>query len=675
MSQLASNLDERAVIAARLLAVDAIENAKSGHPGAALSLAPVANTLFQNHIRHDPKDPEWIGRDRFILSCGHASMLLYSQLYLTGYDLGIEDLKSFRTLNSRTPGHPEFGWTPGVDATTGPLGQGLAMAVGTAMAFAHQRALYDPQTPAGESPFDRHVWVLASDGDLQEGVSYEAGALAGRQKLDNLTVVYDDNEIQIEGSTSLSWDENTRQRFEAQGWAVETVYRAADGDIDTDALNQALRTDSRDGRPLLVILKSEIAFPAPNARGTAASHGAPLGADEVTGLRKVMEADHTPFHVDEDVLEYTRRAVKRGAEEHRAWDEKMTAWADANPDAAAAWENALERKLPENLADLLPKFQVGEEMATRAASGKTIQAIAAVLPELMGGSADLAEPNQTSIIGGGSFLPEGGRAGRNIHWGVREMGMAAAMNGISLARGTRVFGGTFLVFSDYERPAVRLAALMQVPTIFVWTHDSIALGQDGPTHQPIEHLPSLRAMPGLTTIRPADPNETSAAWLVALEQNGPTGLVLCRQPLKTLDLPSSEVVEGVRRGAYVVSDDPDAEVVVIATGSELELALSAADLVRKRDVAVRVVSMPSVELFNTQDQVYKDQVLPPSITARVSVEAASTFGWRELIGDRGVAVGIDEFGASGPAADVQEHFGMTVEGVAAAINEALQLNS
>lgn len=669
MSPSLSSLADRAVVTARLLAVDSVEKAKSGHPGAALSLAPVVDLLFQKHIRHDPTDPSWSGRDRFVLSCGHASMLLYTQLYLTGYDLTLDDLKAFRTLHSRTPGHPEYGDTPGVDATTGPLGQGITMAVGMAMAFAHQRAVYDADAPAGESPFDRRVWVLASDGDLQEGISYEAGALAGRHQLSNLTVIYDDNDIQIEGSTSLTTSEDAAARFAAQGWRVSRVGRGADGDIDVATLDAVLSAPG-DERPHLVVLKSQIAWPAPNARGTAASHGAPLGSSEVEGVRAQLGDFSAPFDVDPEVLAYTRRAVDRGHELHTAWDAQSAAWGAAHPEFAEQWRVALSRELPADLADALPRFEVGSKLATRDASGKVIQALAEQLPDLVGGSADLAEPNRTEIKSSHSFLPGEGRTGRNIHWGVREHAMAAAMNGMLLAGGVRPFAGTFLVFSDYQRPAIRLAALMGLPAVYVWSHDSIALGQDGPTHQPIEHLTSLRAMPGLTVIRPADANETAAAWLIALEQSGPTGLALCRQPLATLDLPAADVVEGVRRGAYVVSDDADAQVVIVATGSELELALDAAGQARANGTRVRVVSMPSRELFDRQGRDYRESVLPAGTKARVVVEAASPYGWREIVGDAGVIVGIDHFGLSAPAADAQRECGMTVENVLAAVAQA-----
>ncbi|MEJ6548942.1 transketolase [Corynebacterium sp. USCH3] len=669
-----SRTGNEVVTAARLLAADAVEAAQSGHPGAAISLAPVATLLYGKYIRHDPQDPTWFGRDRFILSCGHASMLLYAQLYLTGYDVSLDDLRNFRRLGSTTPGHPEYGITPGVDATTGPLGQGFAMGVGMAMAFAHQRAVYDTEAPAGDSPFDRHVWVLASDGDLEEGISYEAGSLAGRHQLDNLTVLYDRNRIQIDGATDLAWSEDVVARFEAQGWRVSTVARASDGDIDITALDDVLSAEG-DHRPHLVVLDSEIAWPSPTARGTAGSHGAPLGAEEVAGLRRELGVDTAPFDVPDAVLDAAREAVTVGAELHRRWDGQMEQWAARNPERAADLRRAVDRGIPGELNDSLPRWERGARVSTRDASRDTIQVLAEHLPELVGGSADLADPNRTAIASSGSFLPEdGGRTGRNVHWGVREFAMAAAVNGMVLAGGTRVFAGTFLTFSDYERAALRLAALMKLPSIFVWSHDSVALGQDGPTHQPIEHLASLRAMPGFTSIRPADANETAAAWSVALEQDGPTGLVLCRQPLTTLDIDPDGIIDGVRRGAYIVSSDStteDPDVILIGTGSELELAVDAATTLRDKGVSVRVVSMPSRDLFDRQDDNYRDSVLPPRLRARVVVEAAATFGWGDFIGDTGVAVGIDHFGESGPAADVQRACGMTVERVVAAADEAM----
>lgn len=660
-----TDIDRTAIDTARMLAIDAVESAGSGHPGTAAALAPVAHLLFQQHIRHDPATPEWAGRDRFVLSCGHASILLYTQLFLTGYGLTVEDLRAFRSTGSRTPGHPEYGHTPGVETTTGPLGQGLATAVGMAMALKRDRARLDPDAPAGTSPFDQRVWVLASDGDLQEGISYEAGALAGRHELGNLTVVYDDNDIQIEGSTTLTSSEDTGARFEAQGWRVDHVATTSDGDVDVAALHRVLSA-SRDGRPHLVVLASRIAWPAPNATGTAASHGAPLGTAEAEATRAALGIDRAPFDVPADVLAHTRRAVDRGASLRTAWETAFTSWADAHPERALEAARARRGDLPAGLRSRLPVFEPGAQLATRDASGKVIQVLAAQMPELWGGSADLAEPNRTGIIDGGSFLPAS-PTGRNVHWGVREHAMAAAMNGITLAGGSRFFAGTFLVFSDYQRPAIRLAALMQLPVTYVWSHDSVALGADGPTHQPIEHLASLRSMPGFAVVRPADGNETVAAWAAVLERRAPAGLVLARQPLPVAGTPVSDVHAGVARGAYVVRDtDGVPDVIVVATGSEVALALEAAD--QLLGLSVRVVSMPCREWFDAADAEYRDSVLPPSVRARVVVEAASPFGWDRIAGPDGVVVGIDAFGVSAPAADALRARGMTVERVIEAVH-------
>jgi len=660
--------DHDVVVTARLLAADAVEQAKSGHPGTAIALAPAATLLFQKHIRHDPADPAWAGRDRFVLSCGHASILLYTQLFLSGYDVTLDDLKAFRTLDSRTPGHPEFGHTAGVETTTGPLGQGLATAVGMAMAFKHERAMFDADAEAGASVFDRRVWVLASDGDLQEGISYEAGALAGRLGLDNLTVVYDDNDIQIEGGTALTSSEDATTRFRAQGWQVDRVELADDGDVDVAALDAALSAPVVAGKPRLVILKSQIAFPSPNAVNTAASHGAPLGAGEIAGLRDALGVDTAPFAVDAQTLATAREVGARGAAARADWTRRHDAWRAADADRAAAHEAFTRRSLPTDLTAALPAYESGAVVSTRDASGAAIQVLGELTPSLWGGSADLAEPNRTEIKGGGSFLPEttgfGDYAGRNIHWGVREHAMAAAMNGIALAGGWRVFAGTFLVFSDYQRPAIRLAALMGLPVTYLWSHDSVALGQDGPTHQPIEHLASLRAIPGFAVVRPADANETVAAWSAVLESEGPAGLVLGRQGVPVLDIPLDVVRDGVRRGAYVVRDDADALATIIATGSEVALALEAAEAA---DVPVRVVSMPSREWFAAQSPEYRERVLPAAHAARVVVEAASSFGWHDLAGPGGVIVSIDEFGLSAPADQALAARGMTVDRVLAAV--------
>lgn len=667
--------DEAAVVAARLLAMDAVEAAGSGHPGTALALAPVAHLLFQKHLRHDPAHPGWPGRDRFVLSCGHASILLYTQLFLTGYGLTLDDLKQFRQLDSHTPGHPEYGHTAGVETTTGPLGQGLATGVGMALALRHERGIYDPAAAPGDSPFDRTVWVLVSDGDLQEGISYEAGAFAGRHRLSDLVVIYDDNEIQIEGNTSLAGDEDVVGRFEAQGWNVSVVGLAQHGDIDVTALDVVMsRARAETERPSLIVIKSQIAWPAPNAVNTAAAHGSPLGAAEVAATRAVLDGEEEPFSIREGVLEYTRRAAERGEQLRAEWQVTFMAWSQAEPVRAEQWQRAQSRTLPAGFDALLPIFSPGDTLATRDASGHVIQALAAALPELWGGSADLAEPNRTAISGGLSFLPEetdaSGLAGRNVHWGVREHLMAAAMNGISLIGGTRFFAGTFLVFSDYQRPAIRLAALMQLPVVYLWSHDSVALGGDGPTHQPIEHLASLRAIPGFSVVRPADAAETVAAWAAILENDEPVGLVLARQPLPTASTPWEVVRDGVKRGAYIVRDTPDPQVLVIATGSEVSLALAAADaLAVSSPLRVRIISMPSKEWFHRQDDQYRESVLPSTVRSRVIVEAATAFGWADVAGDCGVIVGIDEFGLSAPAEDALKARGMTVERVATAVQK------
>ncbi|GAA3910672.1 transketolase [Microbacterium invictum] len=674
-SAAAPAVDAGAVVAARLLAVDAVEEAKSGHPGTAIALAPVATLLYQKHLRHDPRDPSWAGRDRFVLSCGHASILLYTQLFLTGYDIALDDLRGFRTLDSRTPGHPEYGHTPGVETTTGPLGQGLATAVGMAMAFVHERATFDAGAPRGESAFDRRVWVLASDGDLQEGLSYEAGALAGRLGLDNLTVIYDDNDIQIEGDTRLTSTEDAAARFRAQGWHVDRVELAADGDVDVTALDQVLSTAGPEGKPRLVILKSQIAFPSPGAVGTAASHGAPLGATEAAALRDVLGVTTGPFEVSESTLEKTRAAVSRGAALHQEWDERFATWAAADPARAAAHASFTSRDVPAGLADTLPQYAAGASVSTRDASGAAIQALAAVLPAMWGGSADLAEPNRTAIRGAESFLPDasgaGDYTGRNIHWGVREHAMAAAMNGIALAGGWRVFAGTFLVFSDYQRPAIRLASLMQTPVTYIWSHDSVALGQDGPTHQPIEHLAALRAIPGFTVVRPADANETVAAWAAITAAGAPAGLVLGRQNVPVLDIPLADVRAGVARGAYVVHEPERLDALIVATGSEVTLALETATTAAAEGIGVRVVSMPSREWFAAQSAEYREQVLPGALRARVVVEAAASFGWHDVAGAGGAIVGIDQFGLSAPADQAMAARGMTVERVLAAVRTVL----
>ncbi|MEW2572057.1 transketolase [Streptomyces sp. NPDC047070] len=661
--------DIRAVATARALAVDAVEAAGSGHPGTALALAPVAHLLFQRHVRHDPADPSWEGRDRFVLSCGHASILQYTQLYLTGYGLELDDLRRFRRLGSLTPGHPEYRHTAGVETTTGPLGQGVATAVGMAMALKRDENRLAGADTSPDGPAGRTVWVLCSDGDLQEGISYEAGALAGRHRLDNLVVVWDDNDIQIEGSTGLTTHEDTAARFRAQGWFVQTVGLGADGDVDTDALDLALgAARAETGRPSFIALKSQIAFPAPNAVNTPASHGAPLGTAETAAVKELLGVEGE-FTVPADVLEYTRGALKRGAELHAVWDRELARWTAEHPEAARARAHAVRPLDPAAAAAVLPHFEPGTSVAPRDASGKVIQALAEALPRLWGGSADLGDSNRTTITLGGSFLPADdsdgqGPLGRNVHWGVREHAMAAALNGIALVGYDTPFAGTFLVFSDYQRPSLRLAALMKLPVVHVWSHDSVALGADGPTHQPVEHLAALRAMPGLAVVRPADANETAAAWLSALNSPGPVGLALARQGLPVLPTPSEAVREGVARGAYAVTDpQEDVDVVLLASGSEVALAMAARDILSEQQITARVVSVPCLDWFTRQDADYRNSVIPPSVRARVVVEAGTAFGWHGLLGEHGRAVTVDDFGTSAPAEDAMTAVGLTEDAV------------
>ncbi|MBM9465252.1 transketolase [Aeromicrobium sp. YIM 150415] len=656
-------LDTEVVTTARGLSIDAVERAGSGHPGTALALTPVAQLLYGRHLRHDPADPQWAGRDRFVLSCGHASILQYVQLYLSGYDLTLDDLRSFRRIGSRTAGHPEYGHTVGVEMTTGPLGQGLASSVGMAMGFARQRALFDPEAPAGESPFDRAVWVLCSDGDLQEGISYEAGALAGRHELGALNVVFDDNRIQIEGETSLTTGEDIAARFEAQGWHVQHVGLAEDGDIDVAALDAAM-TAARDetARPSIIVLRSQIAWPAPNAINTPGAHGSPLGGDEAAATKIALGLDPAATFVVSDEVRARADRREEGARIHRAWDELDARWREREPERASRWDAVIGD--PGTVE--VPAFEAGTSVATRSASGACLAALAPQLPQLWGGSADLGDSNKTTIPGEVSFLPES-RDGRIVHFGVREHAMAAIANGIALAGGSLPYVGTFLVFSDYMRGAIRLAALMGLPVTYVWTHDSVALGADGPTHQPIEHLASLRAMPGLDVVRPADAKETAVAWRLAAERRTrPMGLVLARQNVPVLDADDVVVEAGVRAGAYAVLEpEAEPEVVVVATGSEVALAVEAARSISD-EIAVRVVSMPCREWFLARPAAERDALLPPGIRA-VVVEAASSFGWAEVVGRGAGFVTVDRFGASGDAEDVQAEVGLTVENVVAAL--------
>ncbi|MES5818227.1 transketolase [Streptomyces sp. RG80] len=675
-----TELDRRAVDTARLLAADAVQKVGNGHPGTAMSLAPAAYTIFQKVMRHDPADPEWTGRDRFVLSPGHTSLTLYTQLFLAGYEVGLEDLKAFRTQGSKTPGHPEYGHTAGVETTTGPLGQGLANAVGMAMAARYERGLFDPEAAEGESPFDHTVWAIVSDGDLEEGVSAEASSLAGHQRLGNLVLLYDDNHISIEGDTATAFSENVLKRYEAYGWHTQRIEPAADGDVDVPALHSALKAaQAETGRPSIIAMRTIIAWPAPNAQNTEASHGSALGAEEIAATKRVLGFDpEQTFEVAPEVLAHARRALDRGAEAHAAWDKQIEQWRAAEGERAELFDRIVAGQLPEGWESSIPVFEPGKSVATRAASGKVLQALGAVLPELWGGSADLAGSNNTTIDKTSSFLPSGNPLpeanpyGRTVHFGIREFSMAAEMNGIALHGNTRIYGGTFLVFSDYMRNAVRMSALMQLPVTYVWTHDSIGLGEDGPTHQPVEHLASLRAIPGLNIVRPADANETAIAWAEILKRHAtkpaPHGLALTRQGVPTYT-PNPDAA----RGGYVLAESSTAtpDVVLIATGSEVQLAMAAREQLEAEGIGARVVSMPSVEWFEEQPREYRDRVLPPSVRARVTIEAGIGLTWYRFTGDAGRIVSLEHFGASADARTLFAEFGFTAENVAAAAKESL----
>ncbi|MFJ4283118.1 transketolase [Streptomyces massasporeus] len=675
-----TELDRRAVDTARLLAADAVQRVGNGHPGTAMSLAPAAYTIFQKVMRHDPADPEWTGRDRFVLSPGHTSLTLYTQLYLAGYELELDDLKAFRTHGSKTPGHPEYGHTAGVETTTGPLGQGVANAVGMAMAARYERGLFDPDAPGGESPFDHTIWAIVSDGDLQEGVSAEASSLAGHQKLGNLVFLYDDNHISIEGDTATAFSEDVLKRYEAYGWHVQRIEPLEDGDVDPHALYAALRAaQAETERPSIIAMRTIIAWPAPNARDTEASHGSALGEDEVAATKRLLGFDpERSFEVADEVLAHTRRALDRGAEARTAWDKRIAAWRSDNPERAATFDRVSKGELPEGWEDALPVFETGKAVATRAASGKVLQALGPVVPELWGGSADLAGSNNTTIDKTSSFLPAGNPLpaadpyGRTLHFGIREFSMAAEMNGIALHGNTRIYGGTFLVFSDYMRNAVRMSALMQLPVTYVWTHDSIGLGEDGPTHQPVEHLAALRAIPGLNVVRPADAGETAVVWAEILKRHGtapaPHGLALTRQ-----GVPTYEPDPDAARGGYVrfEAEGGRPQVILIATGSEVHVAAGAREQLQGAGVPTRVVSMPSVEWFEEQPRSYRDSVLPPSVKARVAVEAGIGLTWHRFVGDAGRIVSLEHFGASADAKTLFAEYGFTPENVVAAARESL----
>ncbi|WP_396658696.1 transketolase [Microbacterium sp.] len=690
-------IDRRAVDTARVLAADAVEKVGNGHPGTAMSLAPAAYLLYQRVMRHNPADPHWLGRDRFILSAGHSSLTQYIQLYYGGFGLELDDLEALRTWGSLTPGHPEYGHTKGVEITTGPLGQGLSSAVGFAYAARYERGLFDPDAAPGTSPFDHFVYVIASDGDLQEGITSEASSLAGHQQLGNLVVIYDSNQISIEDDTDVAFTEDVAKRYEAYGWHVQTVDWKRTGQYveDVEELYAAIEAAKAEtDRPSIIILKTIIGWPSPGKQNTGKIHGSALGADELAATKKVLGFDPDQhFVVDDDILAHTRKLLERGAAEEAAWREGFDAWAQANPERKALLDRLLAGELPDGVESALPSFEAGKDVSTRAASGVVLNALAAVMPELWGGSADLAESNLTTIKDAKSFNPaewsthewSGEPYGRVLHFGIREHAMAAIVNGIVLHGPTRAYGGTFLIFSDYMRPAVRLAALMDIPSVYVWTHDSVALGEDGPTHQPIEQLTALRAIPQLSVVRPGDANEVAHAWLEILRRRGgPAGIALTRQNIPVFERGDGEASGDVlasaahtAKGAYILAEAPGGspDVIIVATGSEVQLALAARETLKTEGINARVVSAPCLEWFAEQDAAYRESVLPGDMTARVSVEAGLAMPWRGIVGDRGRSVSIEHFGASADWKTLFEKFGITADAVVAAAHETLKENA
>jgi transketolase len=691
MSSVFSDLDRRAVDTARLLAADAVEKVGNGHPGTAMSLAPIAYLLYQKVMRHDPSDPHWVGRDRFILSAGHSSLTQYVQLYLGGFGLELDDLKALRTWGSLTPGHPEYGHTDGVEITTGPLGQGLASATGFAYAQRFERGLFDPDAAEGASPFDHFTYVIASDGDMQEGVTSEAASLAGHQKLGRLVVLYDANKISIEDDTDIAFTEDVKARYSSYGWHVQEVDFGTPENYheDVDSVMAAIEAaQAETSKPSLIVVKTVIGWPSPHKMNTGKIHGSAIGADEIAKTKSILGFNPDEHFIAEaEVIEHTRSLADRAKEERATWQTSFDAWAEAHPESKALFDRLQSDALPD-LESALPRFEGVESLATRQASGQVINALAEVLPELWGGSADLAESNLTTINGAKSFVPTehstahwaGDPYGRVLHFGIREHAMGSILNGITLHGKTRPFGGTFLIFSDYMRPAVRLAALMGVPSIFVWTHDSVALGEDGPTHQPIEQLATLRAIPGLDMVRPADAHETAWAWKTMLERRGgPAGIALTRQAVPVLSRgdgnASGETLASARhtaQGGYVLAEaSGEVQLILIATGSEVSVALEARHMLESQGVSTRVVSMPCVEWFEEQEQSYRDDVLPPAITARVSIEAGIAQGWRRYVGDRGSSVSIEHFGASADYKTLFKEFGITAENVVATAQRVL----
>ena len=681
MSQMTgwTELDDQAVTYARALAMDAVQKVGNGHPGTAMALAPVAYNLFQRHLVHDPADPNWVGRDRFILSCGHSSITLYTQLFYSGYGLEMADLQSFRTWNSLTPGHPEYGHTAGVEMTTGPLGQGVATAVGMAMAARYERGLFDPETAIGKSLFDHTIWVICSDGDLEEGVSAEASSLAGTQELGNLVVIYDDNRISIEGDTHNAFTEDVSARYLAYGWQVIDVPAAADGRIDLPAVDAAMISAKAElTKPSLIRMHSVIAWPAPKAKGTAGSHGSALGAEEIAETKKILGLNPDEhFALPAEVFAHVRKVKDRGAQLRKDWNARLTTWQANNPKEAALLSRLQTKELPAGWDSELPVFEAGTQLATRAASGKAINALAKKMPELWGGSADLAGSNNTDIDGGGSFLPatsaikNANPYGRIVHFGIREHAMGSILNGAALHGLTRSFGGTFLVFSDYMRPAVRLAALMNIPSTFVWTHDSIGVGEDGPTHQPIEHFAALRAIPNLDVIRPADANEVSVAWREIITRRSPAAIILSRQNLPVVDRTTHASANEVAKGAYILkAASGKAKVTLIATGSEVSLALEVAAALEAKSISTAVVSAPCLEWFDAQPDSYRASVIP-SDSLKVSIEAGISQGWHRYVGGNGLTISLERYGASASAPVLFKEFGFSVEAIVPQIEAAL----
>ena len=667
-----TDLDERSVNTARSLALDAVENAGHGHPGTAMALAPVAHLLFQKFMNHDPNDPDWFGRDRFILSCGHASMLLYAQLYLNGYGLEIEDLKNFRKLNSLTPGHPEYLHTKGVEMTTGPLGQGLSSGVGMAIASRYWRNHFDPTAQTGQSIFDNFIYIVASDGDLQEGVTSEASSIAGHLGLANLIVIYDDNQISIDGETNLAFTEDVVARYRAYNWDVHTVELGNDGQVNVLQLIKAINNAKASDKPSFIRLKTVIAWPAPNARNTAAAHGAPLGESETKLTKQKLGLDpEEKFSVPEDVLKYTRQSQTNGSKKHKEWNNKFELWAKNNPTLSNDFQRLQKNQLVQDLETSLTVFETGTSVASRKSGGTILNELSNKLVELVGGSADLAESNGVLLKNASSMqkpnseIKKSSVGGKYLHFGIREHAMASIMNGMALYGFTRPFGATFLIFSDYQKPAIRLASLMQLPVTYVWTHDSIGLGEDGPTHQPVEQLWSRRSIPGFSVVRPADANEVSACWIKILEDRKPAGIVLTRQNIPTLDRKLNSSAQGAKKGGYILQDSPNSkpDVILIATGSEIELALLAQKELNSQSINTRVVSMPCVEWFQNESKSYQESVLPKEVKAKIAIEAGSTLGWYQFVGLEGAVIGLDHYGASGKPDLLYKEFGITVQDI------------